>query len=154
MASKRISLRNSRMFLLAGLAAFVAAEVTAEFLDLWLMGNPSVGNMVAFNNRISSIPSAITTAGTVFLMFGMLYCSRKAVISVTSVGIILAALPFALELNSMFSFTIEYSPGFHASFLYGVVANLFSIGVGTAIAAIMSQVFRDGLIEKQGHTAA
>ncbi len=150
MASKKISRRNSMIFLFAGLATFIAAEIIAEILDIWLMGNPSVGNMVAFNNRFSTIPSAVTIAGTVFLMFGLIYGTGKAVATAVLVGIVLAALPFFLMPYSFFSFTIEYYPGYHASFLYGCIANLFSIGVGVTLAAVMSQVFRNGLVEKPG----
>ncbi len=148
MVQKGISRRSSRIFLVAAIIIFIAAEIIAEVADFWLAHNPSVSNLLTFNRWYSTIPQAMTTGAIVFLVFGLAYSSLKTHILVTIAGIIIAAIPFILEPYNLFSFQVQYYPGYNLTMLWQPLTNLFDIGLGMAIGAILGFFLRDKLTLK------
>lgn len=148
MAQKGISPRNSSLFLAASITIFFFAEVIAEVADIWLTSNPSVNNLLTFNRWYSTIPPALTTGAIVFMLFGLIYYSGRTIILVIVSGIILAVVPFVLEPYSFFSFQLQYYPGHYMPMVWEPLSNLFNIGLGVAIAAIVSIFFRGSLVQK------
>lgn len=148
MGRKGIGRKDSKVFLIASIVIFAAAEIIAEFADLWLMKNPSLGNLLTYNRWFSTVPNALSVGASVSLMFGLVYHSRLTIISTIFVGAALLSLSFILGYSSLFIFSIEYYPGYSISLISGPVANLFGIGLGAVIAAIFGSVFRDNLIQK------
>lgn len=142
-ARKRITPRQSNHFLLASTIIFVAAGVVAEASDLWLRNSPSITNLVTYNRALSAIPQAMSTTASVFMAFGLIYRSRKIIVSLILTGSVLVVLSFILTYLDLFSTNIEYYPGYYTTISFGPLAVLFFAGIGTIVAAFIAFLFRD-----------
>lgn len=136
------------MILILSIVIFISAEIIAEISQLWLVNNPSVSSLTTYNRTLSNIPQALSTGASVFLTFGLPYYSRRRINSIIAVGLVLLILSFVLNFLNILSSTIEYYPGYYWTIPSGPLSNLFAIGLGTVIAAIMSFLLRDMLIGK------
>lgn len=141
----KISNTQSRLFLALSLAVFAAAETFAWASQSWLVNNSSIANLLLYNRWYATIPEALTTGAAVFLVFGLVHMPRKAIATIVISGLALAALSFILSNNVLFKVSVQFSPGYFIDLVWAPVANLFNIGLGTAISAIVSFLFRSSL---------
>lgn len=143
MNSRGITRRQSRIFLITSLVLFITAEIAAEILYLWVIGNPSIGRLATYNRWGYSIPEGLSVAGILLLASGLVYRSARSIAAMVSAGLGLMILSFVLGSMGAFNATIEYYPGYYWTLVSGPMANLFIIGLGTVIAAIVGYALRD-----------
>lgn len=90
---------------------------------------------------------------TVIMVSGLNYQSKRVIISIVFVDIMLVALSFVLvSYWNHIGSIITYNPGPYWTFPSGPQANLLEIGIGITLAAIVSLVFREELIRKNNVT--
>ncbi len=153
MNHKGTTMRQARLFLIASVTAIICAEVVAEIIQQWVVEYPSISTLSAYNGTLGNVPSAISLGATVWLVYGLLYQSNRRIVSIVVVGIGLISLSFLFVYMNIFSSTIEYYPGWYWTIPSLPLSNLGEVGLGIAIAAIVSFVFRDTMIRKPNPSA-
>ncbi|AKA48767.1 hypothetical protein IX51_06245 [uncultured archaeon] len=150
MKSKGITLEQSRVFLISSIVIFLAAEIVAEIIQLWLVNNPSLSNLNTYNRILANIPGGISTGASVLLAFGLGYQPKGRIFIIAVIGLILTASAFILNSMDFLTSTFEYYPGLHWTVPSGFLSGMFVIGIGTFVAGIMSVVLHDMITMKEG----
>jgi len=149
MRSKGLTMRQSKFYLIASVTAIICAEITAEVIQLWVVANPSISTISAYNGTLGNVPMAITVGSSVLLAYGLIYQSIRRIVSLIAIGVALTALSFIfVSYLNILSSTIEYYPGFYSTIQSGPLSNLFIVGMVIAIAAPLSYAFRNELVRK------
>lgn len=136
-------LRQSNFALAISLIVFVFAELVAEFIDLWIVNNPTTTNFYAYERWVSDIPFFIIFGNFFLFLTGIYYHSEKNIVCIIISGIIVLTIGLVLFIiQKLFTLSIEYSPNNYYSFLSSPIALLYFIGFELIVAAVLVYVHR------------